>query len=177
MTIKKLKKPRKISLNKSRSINRKNRKSKYKRKSKNNFKVSKRKSKRIIKKSNKRSVMFGGAGGTGGTDDESDDKLLDEIFGKDFFSGEGNDIVLNTSEYIDSLEEGQEEENRRILEEEKELLKFYFEKTDGNPYKEYTFVDNEIMKTKPFEFMKLSDQQVVTLRTIKQGFDMKYKPV
>ena len=174
MTIKKLKKPRKISLNKSRSINRKNRKSKYKRKSKNNFKVSKRKSKRIIKKSNKRSVMFGGAGGT---DDESDDELLDEIFGKDFFSDEGNDIVLNTSEYKDSLEEGQGEENRRILEEEKELLKFYFEKTDGNPYKEYTFVDNEIMKTKPFEFMKLSDQQVVTLRTIKAGFDMKYKPV
>ena len=171
MTIKKLKKPRKISLNKSRSINRKNRKSKYKRKSKNNFKVSKRKSKRIIKKSNKRSVMFGGADG------ESDDELLDEIFGKDFFSDEGNDIVLNTSEYKDSLEEGQEEENRRILEEEKELLKFYFEKTDGNPYKEYTFVDNEIMKTKPFEFMKLSDQQVVTLRTIKAGFDMKYKPV
>ena len=166
-----IKKSRKISLNKSRSINRKNRKSKYKRKSKNNFKVSKRKSKRIIKKSNKRSVMFGGADG------ESDDELLDEIFGKDFFSGEGNDIVLNTSEYKDSLEEGQEEENRRILEEEKELLKFYFEKTDGNPYKEYTFVDNEIMKTKPFEFMKLSDQQVVTLRTIKAGFDMKYKPV
>ena len=169
-----IKKSRKISLNKSRSINRKNRKnrkSKYKRKSKNNFKVSKRKSKRIIKKSNKRSVMFGGADG------ESDDELLDEIFGKDFFSDEGNDIVLNTSEYKDSLEEGQEEENRRILEEEKELLKFYFEKTDGNPYKEYTFVDNEIMKTKPFEFMKLSDQQVVTLRTIKAGFDMKYKPV
>jgi hypothetical protein len=166
-----IKKSRKISLNKSRSINRKNRKnrkSKYKRKSKNNFKVSKR-------KSNKRSVMFGGADGE--SEDESDDKLLDEIFGKDFFSDEGNDIVLNTSEYKDSLEEGQEEENRRILEEEKELLKFYFEKTDGNPYKEYTFVDNEIMKTKPFEFMKLSGQQVATLRTIKEGFDMKYKPV
>ena len=166
-----IKKSRKISLNKSRSINRKNRKnrkSKYKRKSKNNFKVSKR-------KSNKRSVMFGGADGE--SEDESDDKLLDEIFGKDFFSDEGNDIVLNTSEYKDSLEEGQEEENRRILEEEKELLKFYFEKTDGNPYKEYTFVDNEIMKAKPFEFMKLSGQQVATLRTIKEGFDMKYKPV
>ena len=165
MTIKKLKKPRKISLNKSRSINRKNRKSKYKRKSKNNFKVSKRKSKRIIKKSNKRSVMFGGADG------EYD--FLDDLDFQD-------DLMLTDSNMESlgkSLEEGQKEENRRILEEEKELLKFYFEKTDGNPYKEYTFVDNEIMKTKPFEFMKLSDQQVVTLRTIKAGFDMKYKPV
>jgi len=189
MTIKKLKKPRKIYLNKSRSINRKNRKSKYKRKSKRIIKKSKKRSKKRYNKrskkiSKKRSVMVGGA-------EFDEDDFLTEIT-QDTPKG-----VLNMGDYMNSHNEGQEEEEQRKEAEKQaraELWEFYLEKTSGDHNKEYNFVDFDgnvlVPNSTPFSFMNgITESQFLdlnnadinsketSLRMIKQGFDMKYKQV
>ena len=169
MTIKKLKKPRKISLNKSRSINRKNRKSKYKRKSKRIIKKSKKRSKRIIKKSNKRSkkrskkisVMVGGA--------DSDSDFDDDDFLDEFLENTGpvlpisKDTLMKLDESFAQGEKEEEQEKEAKLQERVELWEFYqgITASEGvglNHEKKYDLLDvddNVIAKnTTPFLFME-----------------------
>ncbi len=168
MTIKKLKKPRKISLNKSRSINRKNRKSKYKRKSKRIIKKSKKRynkrskkisNKRSKKRSKKISVMVGGA-----DSDFDDDDFLDELLAD-------TGPVLPISEYTlmkldESFAQGEKEEEQEKeakLQERVELWEFYrgITASEGvglNHEKKYDLLDvddNVLAKnTTPFLFME-----------------------